>query len=112
MATIKLKYRASVILEPLIALTIISVILTIGVMIFNHLGTNNSAAIKIVAIEKIDSLKLENTFESESFDFGHFTIDKDVSDYPKADDLYLIEWTVMDLRKRTVLEQKEILLKP
>ena len=108
MARVKLKHRASVIIEPLIALTIISVILTIGVIIFNNLGGNNNGVIKLKAEEKIDSLRALHNYESDIYDFETFVIEKDVYTYGNVSDLLQIDWRVINLKNQELFTFSEI----
>lgn len=97
---VKLKYQASVILEPLIALTIISIMLTVGVLIFSNLSNNNNGVIKFKAEEKIDSLSAIPDYEPDIFDFETFTIEKEVDQYTGYDDLIRIDWIVYNQKKQ------------
>lgn len=110
---VKYKVRGAAILEPVVAIVIISGIVTIASLIFGNIAKKNNNYLLFKAQNQVELLMNDvDVEESESFGFDAFDIDKEVSKYNGLEDLIEVTWIVKDKNSNeNLLEQKYLIRK-
>ncbi len=106
-----IKVKGAILLEPLVAMVIISAVLTLGAMVMGNMAKGNDSFVRFKALNMIESLSVNlEDLEDESFSEKHFDIDKEVSKYGQTEDVYQITWTVrVKGEKDIVLQQNQLI---
>jgi hypothetical protein len=101
------KTKGSTMLEPLTAVVIISIILTLAAVSFTSMIKNHDLGIKSMAQESIEEIKLKETQSSsvknESFSYELFDIDLTYSNYNGFGALKQQSFTVVDKAGEEIL---------
>jgi len=101
------KVKGSTMLEPLTAVVIISITLTLAAVSFTNMIKNHDLGIKSMAQESIEEIKLKETqsanIKNESFSYELFDIDLTYSNYNSFGALKQQSFTVLDKEGEEIL---------
>jgi len=97
---LRVKVKGSTMLEPLTAVVIISIILTLAAVSFANMIKNHDLGIKTMAKQSIDEIKLDESkalsLKSNSFNYELFNIELAYSNYNGHRTLKQQSFTVSD----------------
>jgi len=108
---IKIKVRGMAILEPVVAIVIISGVVTIASLIFGNIAKKNNNFLLFKAQNEIEVLMSNvDLEEDESFGYDAFEIDKTIESYNGTGDILQVTWSVKNkLNDEHILELKQLI---
>jgi len=116
MAGIKLKARASTLLEVIISMILIMVVFGIAMMIFTNVIRFTTSAKQIRAKAALEDLLVKEeqskTIASQSIALDEFTIEEAVAAYNNQQNLLLVQLTAFDQNRQEVASAQKVILKP
>ena len=108
---IKKKVIGATILEPLVAVVIISGVITMSSMIFGNIASGDVSYLRYRGLNKIDQLMLSSDFtEDEDFTYESYVIEKSVEHYKGLTDVVEVCWVVKEIKNQEVILSKCFLL--
>jgi len=101
------KLKGAILLEPLVAIVIISAVMIYATFSLNNIFMGNNNYLKFKALIQLEkTMLLENDLTSDSFDFDTFLIEKKAIDYNQS--IIELHWIIRDKRRnRTLATIKE-----
>jgi len=110
---IKYKVKGMAILEPVVAIVIISGVVAIASLIFGNVAKKNNNYLLFKAQNEIEALMRDvDLEEDESFGYDAFEIDKEIETYGRAGDILQVTWAVRNkLSDETIYQQKQLIHK-
>ncbi len=108
-----IKVKGAILLEPLVAIVIISAVLTLTALTIGNIAGGSNSFIRFKAQNTIEILASKNIdFENETYSFTDFEVEKKVLKYGDTDDVYEITWSVKLVnQKNIIVEQKQLVRK-
>lgn len=107
---ISYKVSGGILLEPLVAVVIISLVMTYASFSMNNIFMGKNSYLKFKALIQLEELMLINTdTESDSFNYKTYSIVKDVTASELAFDVVEITWKIKEEKtNRTLGTIKEL----
>ena len=116
MALLTTKVQASSLIEVLIAMVILSIVMSIGIGTFHNVTSSNSLVQKQEAAHLLDSIFLQTKqtvrLIDEQIETANFTIQKEVVPYSKEADLHLLKLQVLDKEGKLIANKNELIYSP
>lgn len=115
MVRISHKLKASTLVESIIAMVIITLCLSIGVMIYINVinadkQLNNQKA-KFILANEASRIKTEKIFISTTTNINEWMIEKDISKYEGTENVYLLKLILKDANNKVISIHNELFLK-
>jgi hypothetical protein len=108
----KVKLQASSILEVVIAMLLVTIIMSISMVIFSNIMKSSFNTRKIEAFARIKVLsiatKKEKRFITEEYLEADYKIQKQVENYANTSGIIQIKWFAEDKDKKLLAEYREI----
>lgn len=116
MALLKIKCKASTLLESLVAMVLIMICFGIAMMIYVNVMSSDNNRQKLSAQLLLNQVALEGKQEKkyldEKIEAGNMTIQKTVAPYKEADNLSLLTLTAFDKNGKMIAQHKELIPMP
>jgi Tfp pilus assembly protein PilV len=113
MVELNSKFKASTLMESLIAMVIMVVCLGIATMIYTNVldsdkQRNSLKALLIINAEAI-KVKAEKNYLDDEKQAGDWTIKRTVEKYDQTDNLYKLTFSIFDKDKKVIAVQHELI---
>lgn len=91
------KIKGGILLEPLVAIVIISAVLTFATFTMNNIFMSKNSYLKFKALIQLEELMAANNdFENESFNYQSYIITKEVESSDISADVVEIVWEIKE----------------
>lgn len=105
------KINGATILEPLVAVVIISGVITMSSIIFGNIASSDLGYLKFKGENEIDKLMISSDYEeNEDFTYDSYVIEKSVDYYDGFDDVIEVCWVVKEKESKDIILEKCFLL--
>lgn len=115
MVGISHKLKASTLVESIIAMVIITLCLSIGVMIYiNVINADkqlSSQKASFILANEANRIKTEKNFISTTTNINEWMIEKDISKYEGTENVYLLKLILKDANNKVISIHNELFLK-
>lgn len=104
------KVKGGILLEPLVAIVIISGVLTYASFTMNNIFMGENSYLKFKALIELEAIIANNTdFENETFNYSTYSIVKEVEPSDLVSDVIEITWEIKEEKtNRTLGTIKEL----
>ena len=108
------KLKASTLVEAIIAMLIITVTFSLGLLLMLNISKNSNNSLKtkayILANDVLVKSKSENLYLDQEYNYGNITIKKAVSEYENNEELFQLNISAFDSRNYKLFEQNELII--
>ena len=112
----KLRFRATTIVESIVAMTVIAIAFGLGMMVVEMILNSNKAAFKYRVHQKLEEVmqqtKMEQTYLDENLAKADFIIEKRVLPHENYSNVYRITLLAKDLEEREIMHQQSLIYLP
>lgn len=103
-AYISKKIKGGVLLEPLAAIVIISLVMTYATFTMNNIFMGKNSYLKFKALIQLEELMQTNTdTENNSYNYNTYTVTKEVSPSELAFDIMEVTWQIKEEKTNRIL---------
>lgn len=98
------RLSGGILLEPLAAIVIISLVMTYATFSMNNIFMGKNSYLKFKALIQLEELMLTNSdTENESYNYNTYSINKEVSTSELAFDIMEITWEIKEAKTNRIL---------
>lgn len=110
------RLKAATLVESIVAMVIISIVFSAGLMVVEMVINSNRSAfryrVNLALQEMANETKLQNRYIDEQIDSADYKVIKEILPYQDRKNIYILSLTAFDLDNEEVMEHRELVFLP
>ena len=113
-ANLKTKIKASILVETIVAMLLITISFTMAFMVILNVSKNSNNSLKtkayILSNDVLVKTKSEKQYFDQDFVFGNITVKRTITEYENNEELFQLNLSTFDYRNHKLFEQNELII--